>query len=144
MDKPATLTAPYGSWKSPISAAMVAAGSLGLDQICPDGRDLFWIEGRSVDGGRQVIVRLGDEGQVQVVTPAPLSARTRIHEYGGQSYAVANGVLVFSNLADGRLYVQVGSEAPRAITPEGPFRYGDPIIAECGSMVISANPTTTK
>jgi dipeptidyl aminopeptidase/acylaminoacyl peptidase len=136
MEKPATLIAPYGSWKSPISASIVAGGSVGLDQICLDGRDLFWIEKRSVEGGRQVIVRLGDDGLAQDVTPAPLSARTRIHEYGGQSYAVGNGVLVFSNVTDGRLYLQVGIEAPRAITPEGPFRYGDLMIADGGSMVI--------
>jgi dipeptidyl aminopeptidase/acylaminoacyl peptidase len=136
MDKAATFTAPYGSWKSPISAAVVAGGSVGLDQFCLDGGDLFWIEKRSVEGGRQVIVRLGDGRLAQDVTPAPQSARTRIHEYGGQSYAVANGVLVFSNVADGRLYMQVGGEGPRAITPEGSFRYGDLIIADGGSKVI--------
>ena len=136
MKKARPIIVPHGSWKSPISAAMVAAGSMGLDQICPDGRDLFWIEKRPVEGGRQVIVRLGDEGQVQDVTPAPHSARTRIHEYGGQCCAVAMGVIVFSNVADGRLYVQVGGETPRAITSEGPFRYGDLTIRDGGSEVI--------
>ena len=128
--------APYGSWKSPIRAATVAGGSLGLEQISLLGHDVFWVEKRPEDGGRQVIVRLGSDGRRMDVTPEPLSARTRIHEYGGQSYAVAGGVLVFASLADGRLYVQETGDDPRPITPEGPFRYGDPIITHGGGRVI--------
>ena len=36
--------------------------------------------------------------------PPPFNVRTRVHEYGGGSYVVAGGVVVFSNFADGRLY----------------------------------------
>jgi len=136
MKNAAAAIAPYGSWKSPIHAAMVAGGSLGLEQISLLGPDVSWIEKRPEEGGRQVIVRLGSDGRRLDVTPAPFSARTRIHEYGGQSYAVAEGVLVFANLTDGRLYVQETSAAPRPITPQGPFRYGDPIITHGGSRVI--------
>jgi dienelactone hydrolase len=129
-------TAPYGSWKSPISAAMVAGGSLGLEQICLDGTDAYWIESRPEEGGRQVIVRLSGDGLVQDVTPAPFNARTRVHEYGGQSYTVAGGLLVFSNAMDGRLYCKLGDSTPRPITPSGPFRYGDFAITPDGSSVI--------
>jgi dipeptidyl aminopeptidase/acylaminoacyl peptidase len=115
---------------------MVAGASLGLDQISLDGRDILWIEKRPAEGGRQVIVRLAGDDLLQDLTPAPLSARTRIHEYGGQSYAVGDGILVFSNLADGRLYLQETGAAPRPITPEGPFRYGDLILTRDGSKVI--------
>ena len=48
---------PYGSWKSPISAELVAAGEIGLEQIRLDGDDTYWIERRSQEGGRKVIVR---------------------------------------------------------------------------------------
>jgi dipeptidyl aminopeptidase/acylaminoacyl peptidase len=136
MAKSAPALAPYGSWKSPIGAATVAGASLGLEQISLDGCDVLWIEKRPEEGGRQVLVRLGRDGERRDVSPSPLSVRTRIHEYGGQCYTAAGGVIVFSNLADGRLYVQDGSEAPRAITPEGPFRYGDLSIAQDGSRVI--------
>ena len=60
------------------------------------------------------------------MTPAPFDVRTRVHEYGGGSYVVAGGTVVFSHLADGRLYrVDPGDDTPVPITPEGPFRYGD-------------------
>jgi hypothetical protein len=54
MQELTTAVAPYGSWKSPISAAMVASGSVGLDQICLEGGNVFWIEKRPMEGGRQV------------------------------------------------------------------------------------------
>ena len=60
------------------------------------------------------------------VTPPPINVRTRVHEYGGGSYTVADGVVVFSEFSDGRLYrLDPGSDAPVAITPEGPMRYAD-------------------
>ena len=36
--------APYGSWKSPITADVVAAGEVGLEQVRLDGDDVYWIE----------------------------------------------------------------------------------------------------
>ena len=44
------------------------------------------------------------DGTTADLTPAPFNVRTRVHEYGGGSYAVAGGTIVFSNFADGRLY----------------------------------------
>jgi dipeptidyl aminopeptidase/acylaminoacyl peptidase len=136
MKKARPTLAPYGSWKSPIGAAMVARGSLGLEQISLHGHEVFWIEKRPGEGGRQVIVRLSGEGVTEDMTPAPMNARTRIHEYGGQCYAVAEGLVVFSNLADGRLYVAEVGGSPRPITPEGPYRFGDLSVTPDGVRVI--------
>ena len=60
------LTAPYGSWKSPITAELITAQtiSLGQGQIAVDGQDIYWLEGRPLEGGRNVLVRL---------TPEPLA-----------------------------------------------------------------------
>lgn len=81
--------AAYGAWLSPISAADVAAGSLKLSQPLygADGKTLYWLEGRPQEGGRQVLVRRGADGLVDV-NPAPFSVRTLVHEYGGGSYTV--------------------------------------------------------
>ena len=49
--------APYGSWKSPITADVVARGEIGLEQVKIDGEDVYWIERRSQEGGRKVVVR---------------------------------------------------------------------------------------
>ena len=36
-------TSSYGSWKSPITAELVAGGELGLEQLRIDGDDVYWI-----------------------------------------------------------------------------------------------------
>jgi dipeptidyl aminopeptidase/acylaminoacyl peptidase len=117
--------APYGSWKSPITAELVSGGEIGLEQLRIDGHDIYWIERRSQEGGRKVIVRRSIDGSVRDITPKEFNARTRVHEYGGGDYAVANQTIVFSNFADQRLYVQPIDGDPRPLTPSAPRRYAD-------------------
>jgi dipeptidyl aminopeptidase/acylaminoacyl peptidase len=136
-------TAPYGSWKSPITAAAIASGMIGLDQVALDGEDIYWIERRPAEEGRHVVVCRTPDGRLADVTPAPLNARTRVHEYGGGAYAVHQGTVYFSNFADQRLYRQdrvTGATglwaAPRPITPELPLRYADGVMdARRGRLV---------
>ncbi|MEO7119096.1 MAG: S9 family peptidase [Candidatus Limnocylindrales bacterium] len=117
---------PFGSWSSPISVEMVVAGSRRLREIWFDGEDIYWLEARADEGGRYVIVRRAADGSVADVTPRHFNARTMVHEYGGGSYTVQDGLVVFSNLTDGRLWAQRDHDAaPRALTPEGSWRYAD-------------------
>lgn len=125
---PKKKTAPYGAWKSPIRSAAVAAGAVGLGQIRLDGDDVYWMEQRPSEAGRNVIVRRDADGTVTDVTPPPFNARTRVHEYGGGAYAVHAGTVYFSNFADQRIYVHVGDEAPRPLTSGEGLRYADAIV----------------
>jgi dipeptidyl aminopeptidase/acylaminoacyl peptidase len=112
---------PYGSWPSPLSAARVTAGALRLDQIQLDGDDVYWLEGRASEGGRNVIVRLMADGAITDVTPPGFNVRSRVHEYGGAAYTVQNGTIFFTNFADQRIYQQERGKEPQAITEPGPF-----------------------
>src|SRR5262249_57329703 len=96
---------------------LIMATGLRLGQVAVDGDDLYWIEGRPLEAGRQVIARRGADGRIVDVTPAPFNARTRVHEYGGGAFAVADGVVYFANFADQRLYRQKPGGAPRPLTP---------------------------
>src|ERR1700722_5452983 len=96
--------APFGTWKSPITTDMVASGGVKLGGVVFDGDDLYWLEGRASEGGRQVIVKAGADGSVNDALPKEFNARTTVHEYGGGSFAVANGTIVFANFADQRVY----------------------------------------
>jgi dipeptidyl aminopeptidase/acylaminoacyl peptidase len=120
--------APYGSWKSPITAGIVAAGEVGLEQVRLDGADVYWIERRSQEGGRKVIVRCSPDGQLTDMTPVGFNARTRVHEYGGGDYAVSDGMIIFSNFADQRLYLQCPGSTPTPLTPAGEIRCADGVI----------------
>jgi dipeptidyl aminopeptidase/acylaminoacyl peptidase len=119
------ITFPYGSWKSPISAELVAAGEVGLDQVQIDGDDIYWIERRAQEGGRKVIVRRSADGRTVDITPASFNARTRVHEYGGGDYTVSRGTIIFSNFSDQRLYFQKFDSEPKPLTPESALRYAD-------------------
>jgi hypothetical protein len=39
-------TAPYGSWKSPITSDLIAAQSISLSEPRLDGEQVYWLEGR--------------------------------------------------------------------------------------------------
>lgn len=116
---------PYGSWTSPITADLVAAGEIGLEQIRLDGDDIYWIERRALESGRKVVVRCSANGQISDLTPFPLNARTRVHEYGGGDYAVLDGTVIFSNFTDQRLYLRHPGSEPTPLTGKGPLRYAD-------------------
>ena len=121
-----TRVAPYGSWKSPITSELIVKGSIGLGQVAIDGADTYWIEVRPQEGGRSCIVRRSAHGETVDITPRNFNARTRVHEYGGGDYAVAEGTIYFSNFADQRLYRQrPGGAEPEALTPAGNMRYAD-------------------
>ena len=119
-------SAPFGAWRSPIGVDAVVGDSIQLAEPWLDGDDILWLEGRPKEGGRRVLVRHSIAGGTADLTPAPINVRTRVHEYGGGSYTVAGGTVVFSSFADGRLYrLDPGSSEAVALTPEGPWRYAD-------------------
>jgi dipeptidyl aminopeptidase/acylaminoacyl peptidase len=104
------------------------AGTIGLSQIRLDGDDLYWVEQRPSEGGRNVIVRRRPEGEIEDLTSAEFNARTRVHEYGGGAYAVSQGTVWFTNFKDQRLYRQEPGRAPEPITPAKDIRHADLVV----------------
>lgn len=131
-----TKVASYGSWKSPITSDLIVSGSVGLNQPLIDGENVYWIELRPTEGGRNVVVKRDADGVITDVTPPPFNARTRVHEYGGGDYTVLDGSVYFSNFTDQRLYVVRGGAAPEAITPFGDMRYAEAVIDEARGRLI--------
>jgi dipeptidyl aminopeptidase/acylaminoacyl peptidase len=97
--------AAYGTWPSPLTSAVLARGHVRYGFTTLVGTRLYWSELRSADQGRNVVVELGSDGTSRDVLPAPCSARTRVHEYGGKSYLVADNKLWFVNQNDQQIYV---------------------------------------
>ncbi|HZH91021.1 MAG TPA: S9 family peptidase [Pyrinomonadaceae bacterium] len=123
--------APYGSWKSPITADLIVQGAVGLGMIKTDGEDIYWLEIRPSEGGRTCIVRRTPGGELHDMTPQGFNARTRVHEYGGGDFVVHEGALYFSNFSDQRLYRQTSdAPAPAPLTPESnaELRYADAVM----------------
>ncbi len=121
-------TAPYGTWRSPITTDLITGRRIGVAVPRIDGDDVYWLESRPEQGGRSAIVRRAADGSIADAVPGEFNVRTRVHEYGGGAYNVRDGVLIFSHFHDTRLYRQDRDGQPRPITPAAALRYADPIF----------------
>src|SRR5882762_5527954 len=133
-------SAPYGSWKSPITSDLIVKGSIGLGQVKMDGDDVYWIEGRPSEGGRQVIVRCTSDGRTVDVNPPGFNARTRVHEYGGGDYVAHDSIVYFANFADQQLYRQAPNSDPQLISEgstDAQLRYADLVVDASRNRLIS-------
>ena len=125
---------PFGTWTSPITAQVVATQGLRLGAPVVDGSDVYWLEGRPAEGGRNVLVRRAADGTLRELTPPGFNVRTRVHEYGGGAYVVHRGLVVFANFADQRLYrldagpAAGGALTPVPMTPEGRWHFADAVV----------------
>ncbi|MGI8778118.1 MAG: prolyl oligopeptidase family serine peptidase [Acidimicrobiales bacterium] len=133
--------APFGSWASPIGAAALTEGTLRLSDLAVHAGRAWWLERRPDDDGRQVVVSAGSDGVIIDHTPPGSSVRTTVHEYGGAPFTVVgDDTVVFSELADQRLWsVSPGAEA-RPLTPAPPqasaSRYADARHLPGGDWVV--------
>ena len=120
--------APFGSWKSPISSDLIVSRTIGIGSIVVSHDNIFWLEKRPQEQGRNLIVGFFHQPEAKKFTPSPLSVRSKIHEYGGGAYTVEQNTIYFSNYKDGRIYQQVIGTQPHPLTAELPHRYGDIVV----------------
>ena len=120
--------APYGSWQSPISTDLIVRGEVGLAGPKLDGPDIYWLESRPEEDGRNVIVRYRPDGRREDVIPRSFNARTRVHEYGGGDFTVHEGTVFFSNFADQQLYSVVPGGESEPLTFTAGYRYADAVF----------------
>jgi len=120
--------APYGSWKSPITADLITAKTIGFGKPSIDGEDIYWSESRPLEGGRSVIMRRTPDGAVTECTPPDYYVRTRVHEYGGGAFTVHKGIIYFCNFQDQRLYRQAVGGAPEPLTATEGYRYAAMVV----------------
>lgn len=120
-------TKPYGSWLSPIDAALAAAHDGSPAYVGFVGDEAWWTEPRPAEGGRRALVRRRPDGREESVLPAPWNVRSRVIEYGGPPWTAharagdpRGPLLVFADFADQRLYAyepDVPGAGPRPLTP---------------------------
>ncbi|MEZ5528888.1 MAG: prolyl oligopeptidase family serine peptidase [Porticoccaceae bacterium] len=120
--------APYGCWASPIVPDMLCKAAPGYAFPQFDSGNLYWLESRPWENGRSVVMRRRPDGTVDEALPAPLSCRSKVHEYGGSPYLVADNVLYFCLYDDQRVYAidLADSKAlPQPLTPENEYSFAD-------------------
>ena len=128
--------APYGAWRSPITADLIAVGTAKLDRIAVDGDDVFWLERRPFEGGRNALVQRNALGQKETLTPAGMNVRSRVHEYGGGEFTVHRGQVYFSDYGENHLYRQYPGMEPEVLTLNPALRYADMVVDEARNRLI--------
>ena len=118
-------TAPCGTWKSPITADLIVAESIGLAGLAVDGETIYWLEMRPSENGRYVLVRRSPDGSTTDLTPPPFNVRTRVHEYGGGSFLAGGGRIWAVHFDDQRIYEIHPESAPVPLTADDGRRYAD-------------------
>lgn len=131
-------TRSYGAWTSPITARLIAAGSVRLAQPLVEAGTVYWTETRPAEDGRTVIVRCAPGAEPEDLTGPEHSARSRAHEYGGGAFAVRDGVVWFVNDADQDIYRIRPGGLPERVTREPRRRFADLQPDAAGSLVCVA------
>ena len=128
---------PFGTWESPIDAALAASAAKGYANLQARAEALFWIESRPEEGGRSTLIeRVG--GRTRELTPAPFNARSRVHEYGGGAYCATDSHVYVVGFEDQNVYAVAldGAPEPRRVTAgDAAERFAD--LAWDGSRLLA-------
>jgi len=118
-------TGSFGSWISPITADAAVAETGSLTEPRIDGDNIYWIEGRPLEKGRNVVVARFADGTIRDITPSPFNVRSQVYSYGGGAYTVSDNVVYFVNFGDNQIYQQVAGGAPTKITSSANCLFAD-------------------
>jgi dipeptidyl aminopeptidase/acylaminoacyl peptidase len=116
---------------------------------------LYWLESRPEENGRVVFVRAGADGP-RDHSPADVSIRSRVHEYGGGAVCLVPdgnpGAFAYVDQSDQRVWhctgpSAAGSVAPRPLSPPAPegwsYRHGGLSATADGRWVLAVREAHT-
>ena len=123
-------TAPFGTWTSPISAQILTRQSVKLSQPTCLGDNTYWLESRPAEQGRSVIVQQAPNQPPVDITPANISVRSKVNEYGGGDFCLSKTHVFYVDAADQQIYAQDINQLHtlRKITHTPSSRYADLLV----------------
>lgn len=118
-----------GFWQSELTEEQAISASIDYSQLrCSDEGDLYWVEQRPDQQGRNLICRYSG-GVVTELTADGFSVQSKVHEYGGRGWCLIGERLAFVNAIDQQLYLQSAykSEQPEQLTKSKLSRFIEPV-----------------
>lgn len=139
----------YGTWESVFTPSTIASTPIAPLDLKLHNDTLYWLESRPLEQGRVTIVQQAPEGRLELL-PAPYSAISQVHEYGGGSWALVGTKVFFTNFADQQIYCLADNNI-KQITHAPGLRFAnltpDPLqprlYAVCENHNDEANPINT-
>ncbi|WP_181297228.1 S9 family peptidase [Pseudomonas sp. Q2-TVG4-2] len=134
---------PYGFWHSDWSAEKAASASRDFAEIRAGHGGVFWIEYDPADA--RSTLWYWRAGRAVCVTPADVSLRSRVYEYGGGAFCLMDQGVAFVNEKDQQIYLQsIGHKTaaePVALTQRPYCRYGDLQFDPVRSTILAVEET---
>ncbi len=117
--------APYGSWKSELGFDDLISATTFITEVKCSGQAAYWLQSDPVNEGRTAIMRYLD-GQICQLTDSSSNVRSRLHEYGGGAYDVADGWIIWVNDVSADVWVRTPQGQTYPLTnSDTTIRYGD-------------------
>ncbi len=113
----------YGFWPSRWSAGNAAAASRDFAELRAGHGGVLWIEFDPADARSTLWFQRA--GERRCLSPAGVSLRSRVYEYGGGAFCVTRDGVAFVGEADQQVYRQALDGDPHALTDCAARRYGD-------------------
>jgi dipeptidyl aminopeptidase/acylaminoacyl peptidase len=123
-----------GTYKSPISAEMVAESSKSIRQILISQDDIYLVESRPLEKGRSLLLHLRTNEEI---SPNYINIRTLVHEYGGKCTTFHDDYFYVSNFEDQNIYQIDNKKNKRPITFEKNKRFADFVCHPNGKWLYS-------
>jgi len=129
---------PFGAWESPITSKSITAGSVGIGQLNVVDNQIFWTEGRPLEGGRSVLCKYAPEAEDKndrnaiEVAPPNSNIRTLVHEYGGTAlcFGKTSDQVIFSEYTGQNLCTLVDGKVRSITQGDNRFRYADGVLSD--------------
>lgn len=115
----------YGTWEATIVADMLTQKARRFGTLKTKGDAIYWCEQRSDEKGRGVLMRWSQQQGVTQILNEEYSARSKVHEYGGGEFCIADDKIYFVNADDQQIYSCVVGQTPILITHADDFRFAD-------------------
>ena len=142
---------PYGAWTSPITSKAITAGSVKFGGLYYSNGNVYWLEGRPQEGGRNVLCKYAPSDPTKNerngidISPKESNVRTRVHEYGGGAVVIRDESIFYSEfttqklcklLEDGRSEpIPAAASADTEEEEEGRYRYADGVLSSNGNVI---------
>ncbi|MGB0733990.1 MAG: alpha/beta hydrolase family protein, partial [Pontibacterium sp.] len=116
-----------GFWPSDFSSESAVQGLTEYSQLATDGKYIYWVAYEPLQGGRVGLYRCTPAGEPTLITPENTSVCSRVHEYGGRSWCLAEGGWVYVSGADQQLWYQSPNKPGVKITHKSKGRFAAPV-----------------